>query len=101
MSNFPEALAGATSMLEDGRSRRAVLLSWGGATLLLAGAVVVGRYAFASASPEQLSFPLAFAAGAVLTSVVDTLAPRAFEGGGPFVALASAAGFLLGHQLGG
>ncbi len=99
VSNYPEALAGAASMLDQGRSRRAVLLAWGGATVLLAAAVIVGRYAFAGASPEQLSLPLAFAAGAVLTSVIDTLAPEAFKDGGPLVALASAAGFVLAHQL--
>jgi ZIP family zinc transporter len=38
---------------------------------------------------------LAFAGGAVLASVIDTLAPEAFRDGGPFVALASAASFML------
>ncbi len=100
VSNYPEALAGARSMLEDGRSRRAVLLLWGAATVLLAAAVLLGRYAFASASPDQLAMPLAFAAGAVLTSVIDTLAPEAFREGGPLVALASAAGFFVAFHLG-
>lgn len=99
VSNYPEALAGARSMLDGGRSHRTVLLLWGGATVLLGAAVVLGRFAFASASPESLSLPLAFAAGAVLTSVVDTLAPEAFKDGGPLVALASAAGFFLAFQL--
>ncbi len=99
VSNYPEALAGARSMLDDGRSRRAVLALWAGATVLLAAAVVLGRHAFASASPEALSLPLAFAAGAVLTSVIDTLAPEAFKDGGPLVAMASAAGFFLAFLL--
>lgn len=101
VSNYPEALAGTRSMLDAGRSRRSVLLLWGAATVLLAAAVVAGRYAFAAASPESLALPLAFAAGAVLTSVIDTLAPAAFKDGGPLVALASAAGFFLGFQLSG
>ncbi|MGH3886645.1 MAG: ZIP family metal transporter [Pseudonocardiaceae bacterium] len=41
-SNFPEALAGAVSMQEQGRARGAVVALWGGATLLLGVAVVVG-----------------------------------------------------------
>ncbi|MGH3801209.1 MAG: ZIP family metal transporter [Pseudonocardiaceae bacterium] len=98
-SNFPEALAGAVSMQEQGRSRGAVVALWGGATLLLGVAVVVGRFAFAGASPEQLALPLAFAGGAVLASVIDTLAPEAFGEGGPLVALASAAGFFTAFVL--
>lgn len=98
-SNFPEALAGAARMVERGRSRRQVVLLWVGATVLLAGAVVLGRLLFAGASDEQLALPLAFAGGAVLASVVDTLAPEAFKEGGPFVALASAAGFVTAFLL--
>lgn len=98
-SNFPEALAGAVSMREEGRSAKSVVVLWAGATLLLAVAVVAGRLAFSGASAESLAFPLAFAAGAVLASVIDTLAPGAFGEGGPFVALATAAGFATGYVL--
>lgn len=98
-SNFPEALTGAAKMLDQGRSRRSIILLWTGATVLLALAVVVGRLAFAGATDAALSLPLAFAAGAVLASVVDTLAPEAFEDGGPYVALASAGGFVTAFML--
>lgn len=65
-SNFPEALAGAVSMQEQGRSRAAVVALWG---------------------------------GAVLASVIDTLAPEAFGEDGSFVALASAMGFFTAFVL--
>lgn len=99
VSNFPEALAGARSMLEHGRSPRSAVLLWCAATVLLAAAVVAGRYLFSGASSDTLSYPLAFAAGAVLASVIDTLAPEAFGEGGPSIALASAAGFVTGFLL--
>ena len=38
---------------------------------------------------------MAFAAGAVLAAVIDTLAPEAFNEGGPTIGLSRAAGFLL------
>ncbi len=98
-SNFPEALAGAVSMREKGRSGRAVVALWSVATVRLAGAVFVGRVAFAGAAPAMLSYPLAFAGGAVLASVIDTLAPEAFAEGGPLIALSSAAGFVTGFLL--
>ena len=99
VSNFPEALAGARSMMDKGRSGRAVVMVWAAATLLLAAAVFLGKYLFAGASPTALSYPLAFAGGAVLASVIDTLAPEAFSEGGPGIALASAAGFVTGYLL--
>lgn len=98
-SNFPEALSGAVSMREQGWSRGKVIGLWAGATVLLAAAVVLGRLAFAGATPMQLALPLAFAGGAVLASVIDTLAPEAFSNGGPSVALASAAGFFTTFML--
>ena len=100
-SNFPEALAGAASMRQQGRSRLGVIGLWAGATVLLAAAVVIGRLAFAGATPPHPALPLASAGGAVLASVIDTLAPEAFGDGGPFVALASAAGFFTAFLLSG
>ncbi|KQV69990.1 hypothetical protein ASC64_09400 [Nocardioides sp. Root122] len=99
VSNFPEALAGARSMMDRGRSARTVVLVWAAATVLLAAAVFLGKYLFAGAGPAALSYPLAFAGGAVLASVIDTLAPEAFGEGGPVIALASAAGFVTGYLL--
>ena len=98
-SNFPEAMAGAISMRDKGRSTRSIVALWAGATVFLAGAVVAGRLAFSGASPQSLAIPLGFAAGAVLASVIDTLAPEAFGKGGPLIALASAAGFATGYLL--
>ena len=57
------------------------------------------RLAFAGASPQALAVPLAFAGGAVLASVIDTLAPEAFGEGGPLIALASGAGFVTAYML--
>ena len=50
-------------------------------------------------TPPTISLPLAFAAGAVLASLADTLMPEAYEEGGPTVALATAAGFVLSYLL--
>jgi len=98
-SNFPESLAGARRMMEKGRSSTFVVGVWSLAAVLLAAAVFGGRYFFGGVSAETLSYPLAFAGGAVLASVIDTLAPEAFGDGGPMIALASAAGFVTGFLL--
>jgi ZIP family zinc transporter len=46
--------------------------------------------------PRQVTAVLlAFAGGAVLASLADTLMPEAYRDGGPYVAYATALGFLL------
>jgi len=59
----------------------------------------VGAGPLWDASPETLSLPLAFAAGAVVASLADTLMPEAYEQGGPAVALSTTAGFVLSFYL--
>jgi ZIP family zinc transporter len=99
VSNFPEALVGAASMRAQGRSRGSVLMLWTVCGVLLTLAVVLGAGPLSRASGETISLPLAFAAGAVLASLADTLMPEAYEDGGPTVALSTAAGFLLSFVL--
>lgn len=99
VSNLPEALVGSASMREQGRSTRYILGLWGTCAVLLSVAVVVGAGPLANTDDTTLSLPLAFAAGAVLASLADTLMPEAYAKGGPAVALSTAAGFVLSFVL--
>jgi ZIP family zinc transporter len=99
VSNFPEALVGAEKMKEAGISAKNAVLIWLVAAVLLAIAVVVGYLALDGASGKTLSLPLAFAAGAVLASLADTVMPEAYAEGGIKVAYATALGFLLSYLL--
>jgi zinc transporter, ZIP family len=94
-SNLPEALGGAVGMRRQGRSKGFTIGVWFATAILLAAAVVVGNAALAGADEETLSALLSFAGGAVLASLADTLMPDAYREGGPLVAFATAAGFLL------
>jgi zinc transporter, ZIP family len=100
-SNFPEALVGAVAMRRGGRSALFAVAIWTLAAVLLTLSVVVGRGVFAQFSEESLAFPLAFAGGAVLASLADTLMPEAFEHGRPLNSMATPAGFLLSFFLSG
>jgi ZIP family zinc transporter len=92
-SNLPEAIVGAQKMREV-HGREDVVLIWTATAVLLAVAVVVGYAALEGVPHSALSWPLGFAAGAVLASLADTLMPEAFSEGGPPVAYATALGFL-------
>lgn len=99
VSNLPEALVGSASMREQGRSTGAILGLWLACGVLLVLAVLLGAGPLSNTDPEVISLPLAFAAGAVLASLADTLMPEAYEHGGPAVALSTAAGFVLSYVL--
>ncbi|MDY0908479.1 zinc permease [Microbacterium sp. CFBP9034] len=99
VSNLPEALVGAASMREQGRSARQVLGLWTACAALVTIAVVVGAAFLTGSDPAVVSLPLAFAAGAVIAALADTIMPEAFEHGGPAVALSTAAGFVLSFVL--
>ena len=94
-SNLPEALGGAVGMRQQGRSKRFAVGVWSATAVVLAAAVVLGNVALSGAEEGTLAVLLAFAGGAVLASLADTLMPDAYREGGAWVAFATAAGFLL------
>ena len=99
VSNFPESMVGAVAMRSAERSRGFVIAIWTGTAVMLTGAVILGSAVAGGMGPGALAFALAFAGGAVLASLADTLMPEAFEKGRPFNALATALGFLLAFVL--
>jgi len=99
VSNLPESLVGAVAMRDEGRPPRDAIVVWVVCAIVLALAVVAGRALFAGADEGVLAVCLAFAGGAVLASLADTLMPEAFEHGRPFNSFATAAGFFLSFML--
>ena len=98
-SNLPEALGGAVGMRDQGRSGSFVILVWAVTALLLAASVVAGNVVLSGADERLLSVLLAFAGGAVLASLADTLMPDAYREGGGLVAFATAAGFFISFMI--
>ena len=98
-SNLPEALGGAVGMRDQGRTAGFVVLLWSLTALLLTASVVGGNVALSGAGEGLLAFLLAFAGGAVLASLADTIMPDAYKEGGGLIAFATAAGFFLSFML--
>lgn len=98
-SNLPESFSGAAEMMRSGMSRVRVLTVWGVTAALLVVALVAGRFAADVASEQWLGMLTAFAAGAVLASLADSVMPEAYAEGGPLVAFATSAGFLVAYTL--
>lgn len=98
-SNLPEALGGAVGMRDQNRTSRFIVLVWVLTALLLTASVVGGNVALSGANEGLLAFLLAFAGGAVLASLADTIMPDAYSEGGGLIAFATAAGFFLSFML--
>jgi ZIP family zinc transporter len=102
VGNTPEAIGSAATMREAGSSRPSrVLLLWA-ATAVILVAVTVGAHAASNAiGTTQVAIVQAFAGGATIAVLADTLMPEAYRDGGWWVGLATSLGFFVAFVLGG
>ncbi|MFE5293895.1 ZIP family metal transporter [Isoptericola sp. NPDC056618] len=99
ISNLPEAMSATVGLRQAGASTARLALLWGGTTLVSAVAAGVGYAALGSADPVTIAVVQAFAAGALLTMLVDTMIPEATEFGGPVTGLVTVLGFATAFGL--
>ena len=84
-----------TGLLGDGRSRGWILGLWGAIVAVSGLFAWLGFTLLGSASDATVAFVLAFAGGAVLTMLADTMMPEAFAHGGRSVGLVTTLGFAV------
>ena len=99
LSNLPESLAAATGMQKAGFSSRRIIGLWSGVVVVSGLASLVGFGLLGGASPLILAGIQAFAAGAILAMLADTMMPEAFENGGPVVGVVTVMGFAAAFVL--
>jgi zinc transporter, ZIP family len=99
ISNLPEGLAASSGMRASGWSSGGILALWTGITLVSGLAALAGYGLFDTASAGTLAVVLAFAGGAVLTMLADTMMPEAFAKAGPLAGLFTTAGFAVAFAL--
>ena len=78
LSNLPEALSSSQGMCAQGAGLWTVLRRWTIVVLVSAGAAAVGYGALDGASDQTVGLIQAFAGGAVLTMLADTMFPEAY-----------------------
>lgn len=94
LSNIPESLSATTGMRRGGRSVLHVLVLWSAITLVSALAAAIGYGVLGGAGRGTIGVIEAYAAGAILMMVADTMMPEAVEFGGNRAGLVTVAGFL-------
>ena len=99
VSNMPESLSGTTGLIEAGWRPRRVFAMWSGVVAASVVAAAAGWLLLDRMPTGGGAFALAFAAGALLVMLADTLMPEAFELGGREAGLLTALGFAFGFAL--
>jgi zinc transporter, ZIP family len=99
LSNLPEGLAGARDLRQEGHSERWILGLWIGVAIASGISAAIGFLLLGSLTSEPLGIAKAFAAGAILTMLADTMFPEAYADGGKGVGLATLLGFALAFFL--
>jgi ZIP family zinc transporter len=98
LSNVPEGFSASADLREEGRSARWILGLWLAVVLVSASTAALAFLLFDVAGPA-IPFLQAFAAGGLLTMLVDTMIPEAFEDGGDLAGLVTVFGFTLAFLL--
>ncbi|GAA1339523.1 ZIP family metal transporter [Saccharothrix algeriensis] len=99
VSNVPEGLSSAAGMRTAGRGPRYVFGLWTGIALVSGLAALAGYGLLAGAPPQWLAGITAFAGGAILAMIADTMIPEAFDDAHLLVGLSTVAGFLSAFAL--
>jgi ZIP family zinc transporter len=94
LSNVPEGFSATADLRKEGRSPRWILGLWL-AVVLAAGTSAAVAFLLFDTSGPVIPFVQAFAAGGLLTMLVDTMVPEAYEEGGDLAGIVSVLGFAL------
>lgn len=98
-SNLPEAVGSAADMKKSGRSARQVLGLWAVVAAACALATSGGYLAADAVSSTASALIDGFAAGALLTMLIDSMIPEAKDKAKDLAGLATVAGFALAAGL--
>jgi ZIP family zinc transporter len=98
VSNIPQGVAGTASLRAAGTTSRRVTWGWAILTAVCALMAVAG-FVLADAVAHEGVWAEAFAGGAVLTMLADSMMPEAFRHGGRSVGLVTVLGYLAAAVL--
>jgi len=99
LSNLPEAIASTAGLASSGWPKARILWMWTAIALLSGLASLAGYALFQNSSPDTVALVLAFAGGAILTMLADTMMPEAYEEAGKLVGVITTLGFAFAFAL--
>lgn len=101
VGNVPEAIGSAATIREDPNvGERRGLIMWSVVAVVLVAVTVAAHAGADQVRPSTIAIVQAFAGGATIAVLADTLLPEAYREGGWWVGIATAAGFYVAYLLG-
>jgi ZIP family zinc transporter len=95
IANLPEAIAATAALERAGRDPRRVVRFWLLVAIGFGLASLLGYVALDAASPRTVAIVLAFAGGAILTMLANSMMPEALRHGGKLAGFVTTVGFAL------
>jgi ZIP family zinc transporter len=99
LSNLPEGLGASKGLVEGGWRKRNIRLMWLLIVVVSAASAGLGYGVLHDASPGVGAAFQAFAAGALITMITDTMVPEAFQESGKLSGLVTTLGFIAALAL--
>jgi zinc transporter, ZIP family len=99
ISNLPESISSTSGLVAGGWKKAPILWMWIGIALVSGLASLAGYALFQHASQDTIAFVLAFAAGAILTMLAETMMPQAYQHGGKVVGVVTTFGFVVAYTI--
>jgi ZIP family zinc transporter len=99
LSNLPEGIAGTTDLRESGWTGAQILRVWTIVVIASAVAALAGYALFGAAPPNTIAIVKAFAGGAIIAMLADSMIPEAYENGGDLVGFVTTVGFATAFGL--
>ncbi len=99
LENIPEAQMSVDGLYKSGFSRKKIIFLWVAVAIVSLIISILSFVFLRHANPNIVGFLEAFAAGAVLAMLADTIMPEAYEDGGPIIGLVTVVGFILAFIL--
>ncbi|SEN40850.1 zinc transporter, ZIP family [Terribacillus saccharophilus] len=99
ISNFPEGLSSTSGMQSSGYSRKRIIIMWIAVIVISALSALIGAVLLQDTSASTRAILNSFAGGAIIAMVASTMAPEAYEEGGPAVGIVTAVGMFIAFSL--
>jgi ZIP family zinc transporter len=99
ISNLPESISSTSGLATSGWEKSRILWMWVAIALVSGLASLAGYGLFQHSPPSTVAFVLAFAAGAILTMLSETMMPEAYEHGGKWVGVVTTLGFAVAFTI--
>jgi ZIP family zinc transporter len=99
ISNLPESISSTSGLASGGWAKSRILWMWIAIAVVSGVASLAGYALFQDSPPDTVAFVLAFAAGAILTMLAQTMMPEAYEHGGKYVGVVTTLGFAVAFTI--